>query len=242
MANPQVFVTTSWDDGHELDTKMASLLADHGCRGTFYVSPLSREIPPERRISQSSLVDLSAHFEVGCHTLTHPHLTRLAPAEAAAEIGDGKKAVQDVIGRSVSSFCYPYGAYHPDHVEMVRAAGLRVGRSTRRFSVAASPDPLQMATTTHAARYKRDGWQVARRGPSPLKVIRMWRDWDVLARSVFEEAYAHGGVIHIWGHSWEVEQNGDWQRLSNLLDEVAARDAVTMVTNAELGERATGAT
>lgn len=241
MAEPHLFVTTSWDDGHELDTKMASLLADQGCSGTFYVSPRSREIPPERRISDASLVELADRFEVGCHTLTHPHLTRLSPSEAAAEIGDGKKTIEDVLGRTVSSFCYPYGAYDLTHVEMVRAAGFRVGRSTRRFDVAPSPDPLQMSTTTHAARYKRDGWQVARRAGSPRRAIRMWRDWDALARRVFEEAYARGGVIHIWGHSWEVEENGDWQKLARLLGEVAARDGVTMVTNAELGERLGGA-
>ena len=215
---------------------MASLLADHGCRGTFYVSPRSREIPPERRISSSSLVDLSNHFEVGCHTLTHPHLTRLSPSDAAREITDGKKAIEDVLGQPVSSFCYPYGAYNRAHVEMVRAAGFRVGRSTQRFSVAVASDPLQMSTTTHAARYKRDGWRIARRTASPREAIRMWRDWDVLARNVFEEAYGHGGVIHIWGHSWEVEANDDWQRLSLLLNELAGRDNVTMLTNAELGE------
>jgi peptidoglycan/xylan/chitin deacetylase (PgdA/CDA1 family) len=236
VADPQVFVTTSWDDGHELDTKMAALLADHGCRGTFYVSPRSREIPPERRISSSSLLDLSNRFEVGCHTLTHPHLTRLSPSDAAREITDGKKAIEEVLGQPVSSFCYPYGAYDSTHVEMVRAAGFRVGRSTRRFSVTVASDPLQMSTTTHAARYKRDGGRVARRTASPRKAIRMWRDWDMLARSVFEEAYGRGGVIHIWGHSWEVEENGDWQRLSCLLSELAARDNVTMLTNAELGE------
>jgi hypothetical protein len=47
--------------------------------------------------------------------------------------------------------------------------------------------------------------------------------------------WAGGGVIHIWGHSWEVEENDDWQRLSCLLSELAARDHVTMVTNAQLG-------
>ena len=236
MADPQVFVTTSWDDGHELDTKMAALLADHGCPGTFYVSPRSRELPPARRISDSSLLDLSSRFEVGCHTLTHPHLTRLPPSDAAHEITNGKNEIEDVLGRTVSSFCYPYGAYDPSHVEMVRAAGFRVGRTTRRFSVTASPDPLQMSTTTHAARYKRDVGRAARRMASPCQAIRMWRDWDVLARNVFEEAYACGGVIHIWGHSWEVEENDDWQRLSCLLSELAARDDVTMVTNAQLGE------
>ena len=236
MADRQIFVTTSWDDGHELDTKLALVLADYGYSGTFYVSPLSHEIPLRKRIPDSSLRNLSARFEVGSHTLTHPHLTRISTVDAAHEITDGKRAVEDVLGQAVTSFCYPYGAYHLRHVEMVRAAGFRVGRTIRRFSIEPTSDPLQMATTTHAARHKADCWQASRRTTSLPKVIPMWRHWDILARRVFEDAYEKGGVIHIWGHSWEIEANADWQRLSSLLKELADRDNVTMLTNAELGE------
>ena len=86
-----------------------------------------------------------------------------------------------------------------------------------------------MATTTHAARYRRDLGRAALHIAFPRQAIRMWRDWDVLALNTFEEAYASGGVIHIWGHSWEVEENGDWQRLSRLLTDLATRDDVTML-------------
>jgi peptidoglycan/xylan/chitin deacetylase (PgdA/CDA1 family) len=236
VGDPEIFVTTSWDDGHELDAKLAALLADHGCNGTFYVSPQSHEISAEKRISNTALSDLATEFEVGGHTLTHPHLTRLSPSDALAEITDGKRALEDVVGKPVTSFCYPYGAYRPEHAEMVTAAGFRVGRTTQRFSLAPS-DPLQMPTTTHAASYRRDGWQAARRATSPFNLVRMWRHWDVLARRVFEEAHKFGGVIHIWGHSWEIEKNSDWQRLSILLGELADCENVTMLTNAELGAR-----
>ena len=236
----RLLVTTSWDDGHELDTRMAALLADHGCRGTFYVSPRSREIPPGQRISDPALRDLSAAFEVGCHTLTHPHLTRISPAEAAREIEDGKRALEDVLGHAVTSFCYPYGDYEQRHVEMVRAAGFRVGRTTRRFSVAPPAEPLEMPTTTHAARYRADLLRVPRQVGSPLTAFRTWRNWDQQARRTFAPAYEHGGVIHIWGHSREIDDNGDWQRLAALLEELRCRDDVTMVTNGELGRHPEG--
>jgi peptidoglycan-N-acetylglucosamine deacetylase len=242
VTDTRILVTTSWDDGHALDTKMAALLAAHGCRGTFYVSPRSREISPSDRISDSSLRDLSTGFEVGCHTLTHPHLTRIPAAEATREIDDGKRALEDVLGQAVTSFCYPYGDYDRRHVDMVRTSGFRVGRTTRRFSVALPTDPLEMPTTTHAARYKADLLQAPRRAGSPATAFRTWRNWDVLARRVFEEAYEHGGVIHVWGHSREIEEHDDWRRLASLLDELGRRDDVTMVTNGELGQHLREAT
>jgi peptidoglycan/xylan/chitin deacetylase (PgdA/CDA1 family) len=234
---PEVLVTTSWDDGHALDTKLADVLHACGCQGTFYIAPLSHEIPVQDRLSPAALRDLSTAFEVGSHTLTHPKLTQLAPSQAEREITEGKRAVEDIIGGPVTSFCYPYGAYDPHHVDMVRRAGFSVGRTTRRFSVERSVDPLQMATTSHAARYKADGGRVVRLTTSPSEFVRTWRNWDVLARRLAGPVLVHGGVIHLWGHSWEIERNGDWSRLSSFLRELASHDNVTMVRNSALGER-----
>ncbi len=232
-------VTTSWDDGHELDEKLAHELHDLGFAGTFYISPQSAEIPSERRIRGRALSQLAGRFEIGSHTLTHPHLTRLSLADAAREISLGNEAVQEIIGRTVTSFCYPYGAYRAEHVELVRAAGFRVARTIRRFGTGVSADPLQLGTTSHAARYLADGWPVARRSRTIRQVCAMWGNWDVLARQLFQEARASGGVFHLWGHSWEIEANDDWSRLRTLLRYIADQD-VTFVTNGELIERTRG--
>ena len=241
MTPPQVRVTTSWDDGHQLDARLAAELAEHGFAGTFYVAPRSAEIPPGRRLSPAALQDLAGRFEIGSHTLTHPRLTRLPRPAAAREISQGKAAVQDIIGREVTSFCYPYGAYRDEHVAAVRAAGFRVARTIRRFCTGPPADPLQLATTTHAARYLADGWPVVRAGPTLAAGWAAWRDWDVLSRQLFQQARARGGVYHLWGHSWEIEAHRDWGRLRALLRYIAAHDGVTFVTNGELAPRPGGA-
>lgn len=237
MPEQQVMVTTSWDDGHELDTKVADVLDELGIAGTFYISPQSAEIPSRKRISDATLLDLAERFEIGSHTLTHPHLTRLPLKIAAREIRLGNEALQDVLGRPVTSFCYPYGAYHSQHVELVRTAGFLVARTIRRFCTGAVADPLQMGTTTHAARYLADGWSVARRSRTVRQACAMWGNWDDLARQLFQEARAGGGLYHLWGHSWEIQKNDDWSRLRSLLRYIADHD-VAFVTNGELAERA----
>jgi peptidoglycan-N-acetylglucosamine deacetylase len=237
MPDNDVIVTTSWDDGHELDEKLADLLADYGFAGTFYISPRSAEIPPHKRLCAMSLGEIARRFEIGNHTLTHPHLTRLPLSEVDREIRLGADALQEIIGRSVTSFCYPYGAYRAQHVRLVQAAGFRVARTIRRFCTTAPTDPLQMGTTIHAARYLADGWPVLRRCKTPRQVSAMWGNWDVLARRLFQEVQEHGGVYHLWGHSWEIEAHGDWSRLRSLLRFITEQD-VTFVTNAELAGEA----
>jgi peptidoglycan/xylan/chitin deacetylase (PgdA/CDA1 family) len=64
---------------------------------------------------------------IGAHTVTHPVLSTLTPEAAAYEIRQSKQDLQQVLGADVVSFAYPYGywgAYTPQNVADVRAAGL----------------------------------------------------------------------------------------------------------------------
>jgi hypothetical protein len=52
---------------------------------------------------------------------------------------------------------------------------------------------------------------------------------------LFDETLSHGGVFHLWGHSWEIEQEHQWERLEALLAIMAShRQKFTSVTNLEL--------
>lgn len=235
-----MIVTTSWDDGHELDEKLGFELSNYGFSGTFYISPQSAEIPPSKRLTPAALRGLAERFEIGGHTLTHPHLTRLTPAESTREIELGKAALEHMLGHCVTSFCYPYGAYRAEHVALVRAAGFSVARTVRRFWTKAPDDPLQLATTSHAVRHRADLWRVVRRSRTISAARAGWANWEVQARQLFDEAMTEGGVYHLWGHSWEIEANGDWPRLRSLLRYIADQDGVRFLTNAELGAQLTG--
>jgi peptidoglycan-N-acetylglucosamine deacetylase len=236
----RVYVTTSWDDGHELDLRLASVLAAHGMAGTFYLSPQCREIPSGKRLGPGAMRELAEGHEIGGHTLTHPRLTDLPAHEARSEILEGKDAIENSIGRSVTSFCYPYGAYAEGHPDMVRAAGYTVARTVDRFRTDPPTDLLRMGTTVHAYRHLADGPQVLRRARSPRQAVALWRNWDLLGRRMFEEVRSIGGVFHLWGHSWEIDANDDWQRLRSVLDELSDKDAV-FVTNGELAIELRGA-
>lgn len=67
---------------------------------------------------------VEAGMEVGAHTLTHPFLTTLAPAEQAAEIRGSAELIHARLGVTPTGLAYPVGD-HDDHtVEATRAAGL----------------------------------------------------------------------------------------------------------------------
>ena len=73
--------------------------------------------PNERWALAHSGVDVEAH------SLTHPHLTKVLPAQANAEVANSKKALETELGQSVRHFAYPYGDFNAPVLAMVQAAG-----------------------------------------------------------------------------------------------------------------------
>ena len=86
-------VTTSWDDGHSLDMRLADVLDKYGIRGTFYVAKSYMN----SRLTDSEIVELSERHEVGAHTLTHPALPKIPIQEAAKEIRGSKLWLEDLL-------------------------------------------------------------------------------------------------------------------------------------------------
>src|SRR5437016_638262 len=88
-------VTTSWDDGHSTDLRIAELLAAHGLKGTFYVA-FNHPNSPE--ISDDEICTLSRMgMEIGSHTMTHRLLTGRPPADVQHELSKSKKRLEDIL-------------------------------------------------------------------------------------------------------------------------------------------------
>ena len=64
-----------------------------------------------------------AGLEIGSHTLTHPRLSAIPPDQARREIFDSKKILEDLCGRPVPHFAYPYGDWNPAIRDLVAEAG-----------------------------------------------------------------------------------------------------------------------
>jgi peptidoglycan/xylan/chitin deacetylase (PgdA/CDA1 family) len=76
---------------------------------------------------RSTLLALTkAGHTIGCHTHTHPVLTRLSSTRVRQEVLGSKLALEDALGQRVSAFCYPQGANDARVREAVREAGFDV--------------------------------------------------------------------------------------------------------------------
>lgn len=215
--------TSSWDDGHPLDSRLSELLQLHGFKATFFVPLANREGLPVMSAQQIRSLRQGG-FEIGSHTLDHWYLTGGDDTTARYQVSEGKDQLEQVLGEAVHGFCYPGGRFGKRHVEMVRAAGFAYARTVENFRMdipkdsLSMPVGLQLYPHSSAAmlrnfirggnwchRHKIFGQVVSER--NLLK--RLMATLDMVCND--------GGVFHLWGHSWELGQFAGWSVLHEFL-------------------------
>jgi len=229
-----ICVTTSWDDGHKLDIRLAALLKKYGIRGTFYVCPQDREFKKEDLLDSEDILSISKDFEIGGHTITHPHLTTVTTSRADEEISQSKAYLEELLQQAVTAFCYPYGDYNDEVKDLVKKHGYKLARTTRRYAFDITEDVFELPTSFHTYAHYSDLHKILFFSNFSLVNCKKYWDWEKLAKVLFERTCQTGGVFHLWGHSWEIEKNNGWQKLESVLSYIAKRNNVIHQTNTEI--------
>lgn len=102
----------SCDDGCASDVRLAELCNKYEIECIFYWPVELRSLAYENGYEPLTHYDaqqIADNFEIGSHTITHRHLTRIPFNEAVMEILDSKTILQDIYGKKVTKFCPPRG-------------------------------------------------------------------------------------------------------------------------------------
>lgn len=102
-------VCFTWDDGHSGHLAIAQKAAELGQRHTFLIT--TSWLGDAGRLTSEDVATIARlGHEIGNHTVTHPDLTTLTPAQRAVEYDDATAALEDITGDQVTTFCPPFGA------------------------------------------------------------------------------------------------------------------------------------
>ena len=97
------FFTSFYDNAFPLFKK-------YGMTGTMYL--VTSDLDQPGLMTSSQLHEIQSYgFEIGSHTVTHPHLPLLTPADLDAELLNSKNTLSKYMGTSIDSFASPYGEY-----------------------------------------------------------------------------------------------------------------------------------
>jgi len=111
------FPRTAWTEG-------GAVLAEHGAKGTYYVSGglCGATMDGQEQYLERDLAELKEDgHEVGCHTFDHVNALKTSSADFARSIKDnGRFFSERLDGYKPTSFAYPYGAVSLGAIKAVR--------------------------------------------------------------------------------------------------------------------------
>lgn len=137
-------VVLTFDDGCDNFREFAlPVLRAHGYPSTMFLvaNMLGRttewmtDMPFQSRLmTETAIREIDAVGDVtfGSHSMNHIRLAECDLKTARAEIFESKERLEDLLGKEVLDFCYPYGSYNEAVKALVEEAGYKTGLTCRR--------------------------------------------------------------------------------------------------------------
>jgi peptidoglycan/xylan/chitin deacetylase (PgdA/CDA1 family) len=204
-------LSLSYDDGKVADRRLIGILNRHGLRASFHLN--AGLLGQADRVAPSELRDLYAGHEVSCHTFSHPTLARCPREMIARQVLDDRKALEDLVGYPVRGMSYPNGSYSREIIELLPHLGIEYARvvpSSGAFHMPA--DFLEW----HPSFHHREGIGA--------------KAEEFLALSKSQYLY----LMYVWGHSYEFDNDDNWQVIEDFAARVGGRPDVWYATSIEI--------
>lgn len=153
---PERPVIVTFDDGFaDFFTNALPVLQRYTFTATLYVSTsfiggvsswLRNEGETTRpMLTKKQLQELYAYgIECGGHTHCHPQLDTLPRPQARNEIMQCKEILEQLLGKAVQSFAYPFGYYTAEIQNYVRAAGYTSACAVKHGMSTGESDPFAL--------------------------------------------------------------------------------------------------
>jgi peptidoglycan/xylan/chitin deacetylase (PgdA/CDA1 family) len=158
-------VVLTFDDGYRNFYEHAlPILMAHGLTATVFVCPdllgKRAEWLTAHGLPAAPLMDArqvrEAHvlgMEVGAHSCSHVPLHELPYQQLRYEVADCKAKLEDLLSAPVVSFCYPFGKFNKQVMEMVAEAGYRWAVTTRKRKIRRFVHPFAIPRLTIGYRH-----------------------------------------------------------------------------------------
>ena len=124
-------IAITFDDGWRDNYEHAfPILKDYGFQATIFL--ITDRIGDLDYLTPEQIKEMHRYgIEFGSHSLSHPKLPSLTEEQKWNEIFNSRKKIEDQFQFNVDFFCYPYGLYDSETVEMVEKAGYKGACSNR---------------------------------------------------------------------------------------------------------------
>ena len=124
-------IIITFDDGFQDNYEHAfPILLEYGFSATIFC--IAKQVGGPTYLTKQEIWEMRLDgFEFGSHALSHPHLPELSTEKKWWEIFGSKRFLEELLSFQCDWFCYPYGEYDWETVQLVKRAGYRAACSNR---------------------------------------------------------------------------------------------------------------
>ena len=221
--------TLSYNDGVIQDRRFIELLKKYKLQATFNLN--SERFDSEEqyshirvghcRVMKKEVRDLYAGFEVAGHTATHPDLAQLPMSTASWEVCLDKNNLEQITGKIVTGFAYPFGTWNHETLDVLKAAGIRYARTVKSTHNFRLPENFLL-------------WDPCCHHDDP-ELMNLAEKFLALDGTNLKNSLS---VFYVWGHTYEFDDHENWDRIEALFQKISGHDTVWYATNGEIEEYA----
>ena len=206
-------VTFSYDDGNDKDERLIEMFNRYGVKGTFHLNG--------RRFIGKTEEELDIYrkryegHEISCHTVNHGWLDKMPVVSIINEVMEDRRILEHLAGYPVVGMSYPSGAFDGISVDVLRSCGIVYSRTTRPAQPAHEfpEDYLTWHPTCH---HKHDIMTKLETFKNPPRRVPNLM------------------LFYVWGHSYEFNNDDNWDLIENFCREASGLDDVWYATNIEI--------
>ena len=215
-------LTLSYDDCVIQDKRLVSIMDRYGIKGTFNINSglyyNGDTTLTHRRLSREEAIALyknSVH-EVAVHTYTHPWIADVPSHMIAYEVIEDRKHLEADFECVVRGMAYPMGSYSDLTVDILKSCDILYSRttvSTENFNM--PKDWLRLPATCH------------HNNPRLMELADKFLSLNLKA---------HPKMFYLWGHSYEFDNDNNWNVIEDFCEKVSGKEDIWYATNIEIYE------
>jgi len=202
-------LTMSYDDGTIYDTKLIEIFDKYGIKASFHLN--SGLFGTGRRLSENDIAKLYKNHEISAHGVYHRSLTRLPLQNIISEVLEDRRELEKLCGYPVRGLSYANGFYNDDVLSTLKSCGIEYARTTKSTKAFSLPDNfLEWHPTCHH------------------------RDALEMGKKFLDFKWLQGKLLYIWGHSYEFNDNNNWEVIEEFCKIFSEEDDIWFATNIEI--------
>lgn len=220
-------LTFSYDDGVKADLRLLEILNKYGLKGTFNLNSELFDCGCwHGRMDEEAVYKAFSDCgqEIALHGARHVFLSKVPLPAAIKEVADNRSYLEEKFGKIVRGMAYAYSGYNQDIKRVLADLGVAYARTTNSTYFFDVPeDWLELNPTCHHSdkRFAELAERFLTHSPAE------------------EKKHREGWLFYVWGHSYEFDDDGNWQVIEDFCKRACKAKDVWFATNIEIYEYVT---